>query len=166
MSIAHLWLYPSFFYNSPTEYIQGQKKQGECICPLSWRRRLQLCVMVDRIKEGQRAPPSSTAWSDFTLLMKCTPLPLCVLYGSPSASICVERAANIRKTRIPKCLHIIKKGGEAGIVDAFVYMRVFTYVHCTCIFGARVVPISYARNIRINISNSSNDVNKGQSSYF
>jgi hypothetical protein len=52
-----------------------------------------------------------------------------VLYGSRSASICVERAANIRKMRIPKCLHIIRKGGEAGIVVAFVYMRVFTYVH-------------------------------------
>jgi hypothetical protein len=28
-----------------------------------------------------------------------------------------------------KCLHIIRKGGEAGIVVAFVYMRVLTYVH-------------------------------------
>jgi hypothetical protein len=54
---------------------------------------------------------------------------LCTLWLPLCQYLCWKGGKYTEDEDTFKCLHIIKKGGEAGIVVAFVYMRVFTYVH-------------------------------------
>jgi hypothetical protein len=105
---------------------RGRGEIGGVHIPSKLERTLQLCVIVDIIKEGWCAPPPSPAWDDFTLLMKCTPLPLCVLYGPP-LPVFVLKGRQIYGRRVD--LNVCISLGKAGKQELLSLLYICVYSH-------------------------------------